>query len=186
MMRSEASGLIDLIEMPELAGDLLRLQRVQGLDDLGRGVGARLVLDARVEVLRVLADDDEVDVLVARADARVRLARAQARVQLELVPERDVDRAEAGADRRRDRPLQRDAVLLHRGERLLGERRSRLLHHVDAGLADVPLEVDAGRLEDAARRLGELRPGPVAGNEGDAMGHGRGDRTCTPRGIPLR
>ena len=45
--------------------------------------------------------------------------------------------------------------------------------HVDARLPDVPVERDAGRLEDAARRLGELRPGPVAGNEGDAMGHGR-------------
>ena len=52
--------------------------------------------------------------------------------------------------------------------------------------AHVPLEVDARRLEDAAGRLGELRPGPVAGDEGDAMGHGRGDRTCTPCGIQLR
>ena len=47
-----------------------------------------------------------------------------------------------------------------------------VLHDVDPGLADVPVERDARRLEDAAGRLGELRPGPVAGNEGDSMGHG--------------
>ena len=101
-------------------GDLLRLQGVQGLDHVRRGVGAGFVLDARVEVLRVLAHDDEVDILVPRAHPFVRLARAQAGVQPELVAQRDVDRAEAGADRRGDRPLQGHAVRLHRRERLLG------------------------------------------------------------------
>ena len=170
-MRSDASGLIDFTEIPELRGDLLRLKPVERLDHARGGLRSGLVLDARVEVLGVLAHDDEIDVVVARADACVRLARPETRVELELVAERDVHRAEAGADRRRDRPLQRHAVRLHRGERLLGERCARLLHHVDARLADVPVEVDARRLEDASGRLGELRPGPVAGDEGDAMGH---------------
>ena len=39
---------------------------------------------------------------------------------------------------------------------------------------DVPVELDAGRLEDAARRLGQLGAGPVAGNEDDAVRHGAG------------
>ena len=86
---------------------------------------AGLVLDPGVEVLGVLADDDEVDVVVAGAHARVRLARPQAGVEPELVAQRDVDRAEAGADRRRDRALERDLVRLDRGERLLGQRRAR-------------------------------------------------------------
>ena len=47
-----------------------------------------------------------------------------------------------------------------------------VLHHVDARLVDVPVERDAGRLEDAARRLGELGAGPVAGNEGHAWAIG--------------
>jgi hypothetical protein len=42
----------------------------------GRVLGALLELDARVEVLGVLADDDEVDARVAGADALVALARA--------------------------------------------------------------------------------------------------------------
>ena len=77
--------------------------------------------------------------LVAGADAGVRLARPQAREQAELVPERDVHRAEAGADRRRDRALERDPVLADRVERL---RRQRVaagsLHHVCARLAQRP------------------------------------------------
>ena len=110
MIRSDAAALIGLTEIPEPAAICFDLQRVQRLDDAGGRLGVRLVLDARVEVLGVLADDDDVDVLVPRADARVRLARAQAGVELELVAKRHVDRAEAGADRRRDRALERDAV----------------------------------------------------------------------------
>ena len=90
--------------------DLLRLQLVQLRDHVLRVGGARLVLDAGVEVLGVLADDDEVDVVVAGAHALVGLAGPQARVEAELVAQRHVDRAEAGADRRRDRALERDLV----------------------------------------------------------------------------
>ena len=92
--------------------------------------------------------------------------------------ERDVHGAEARADRRRDRAFERHAVLLDGLQRLLGQRGARLLHDVDARLADVPVERDTGRLEDAPRRFGELRAGPVPGNEGHAMAHPPGDRTC--------
>ncbi len=86
---------------------------------------------------------------------------------------RDVHRAEAAADRRGDRPLQRDAGLSDRIEHIGRERVATVLvHHVGAGLADVPVEVDAGRLEDAPGGLGELRTGPVAGDEDYAMRHG--------------
>ena len=53
---------------PRAGGDLLRLQAVQRLDDRVRVLASGLVLDPRVQVLGVLADDDDVDVLVARAD----------------------------------------------------------------------------------------------------------------------
>ena len=56
------------------------------LDALG-GVGTDPVLDARVQVLGVLADDDQVDVLVARLDALHRPRRAQVRVQVERLAE---------------------------------------------------------------------------------------------------
>ena len=69
---------------------------------------ALLELDPRVEVLGVLADDDEVDVVVAGAHARVGLAGPHRHVEVELLAERHVHGAEAAADRRRDRALERD------------------------------------------------------------------------------
>ena len=76
---------------------------------------------------------------------------------------------------RRDRPLQRDAVRADRVEHVA--RGSGLppfsLHHVGAGVLDVPVELDAGRLEHAAGRLGQLGAGAVAGDQGDSVGHGR-------------
>ena len=185
MIRSEPSGLSGLIEIPELPQDLLLLAGVEEVDHGVRVVGARLELDPGVEVLGVLADDDEVDALVARAHARVRLAGPDARVEAELVAQRDVHGAEPGADRRRDRALERDAVALDRLERLLRERRPGLLHHVDARLLDVPLERDAGRLEDAARRLGELGAGSVAGNRGSPCATSGGRIVAGP-GSPVR
>ena len=90
-------------------GDPLRRGAGDDLDAL-RGVGADHVLDAGVEVLGVLADDDEVDVLVARLEALDRPRRAEVGVQPERLAERDVDAPEALADRRRDRALERDLV----------------------------------------------------------------------------
>ena len=45
------------------------------------------------------------------------------------------------------------------------------VHHVGARRHDVPLELDPGRFEDAARRLGQLGPGAVSGDQGHTMGH---------------
>ena len=140
-----------------------------------------LVLDAGVEILGVLAHDDEVDVVVARAHAVVGLARPEARVEPELVAQRDVHRPEAGPDRGRDRAFESDPVLLHGVERLSGERRPGGLHHLHAGPADIPVEPDAGRLEDAAGGFRELGPRTIAGNQGDAVPH-RGRRVHTETG----
>ena len=163
---------IGLIEMPASLWRSLSAVRLDPLDQLGRLRRALLELDAGVEVLGVLAHDDQVDVVEAAADARIALARAHLRVQVELLAQRDVDRAEAAADRRRDRPLQRDAGLADRVEDVGRQRVAAvLLHHVRAGLAHVPLELDAGRLENAPRRLCQLRPGAVAGDEDDPVRH---------------
>ena len=157
----------------------LRFDPVDQLLGVGR---ALLVLDPGVEVLGVLADDDQVDVVEARAHALVGLARPHLRVEVETLAEADVDRAEAAADRRRDRALERRAVLADRVEHLVGQRVAAvLLHHVGAGLLDVPLELDAGRLEHAAGRLGQLRARAVARDQGYAMGHGA-DSTRVPAG----
>ena len=155
-----------------LVAELAALRLDPG-DQLLRVRRALLVLDAGVEVLGVLAHDDQVDVLEAAAHARVALARPDLRVHVELVAESDVDRAEADADRSRDRPLQRDARLADRVEHLVGKRVAAvLLHHVGARVADVPVELDAGRLEHAPRRLRQLGTGAVPGDQNDSVCHG--------------
>ena len=174
------------LDDPPRAGDRDRLDRdprvavpelaAVGLDPLDQllGVGrALLVLDPGVEVLGVLPHEDEVDVVEAGADAGVALARAHLRVEVERLAQADVDRAEAAADRRRDRALERDARLADRVEDVVRQRVAVVgVHHVGARVLDVPVELDAGRLEHAPSRLGELRAGAVAGDEGDPVRHG--------------
>ena len=165
---------IGLIEMPaSFQRSLPPFDSIQRDQLLGVG-RALLVLDPGVEVLGVLADDDQVDVVEAGAHALVRLARPHLRVHVELLAQADVDGAEAAADRGRDRPLQRGAVLADRVERVARRQRvaAVLLHHVGAGVLDVPVELDAGRLEDAAGRLGQLGARAVAGDQCHAVRHG--------------
>ena len=76
-----------------VAGDPLGRRAGDDLDALG-GIGADHVLDAGVQVLGVLADDDQVDVVVARFDADHRLRRPEVRVQAERLAEPDVDAPE--------------------------------------------------------------------------------------------
>ena len=72
-------------------------------------------------------------------------------------------------------PLSATFVLADRVDRPVRQRvAAELVHDVGAGLPNVPLELDAGRLEDAARRLGELGAGSVPGDERDPVCHGSG------------
>ena len=168
-MRSEPNTEIGLIEMPGLVAggrvELLREELPQSLDL----VRALLELDARVEVLRVLADDHEVGLREAGAHALVGLARADARVEVELLAQGHVDRPVARAHRRGGRPLDGDAALADRVEGAVGERVPLLLVDVDPGVLEVPVELDAGGLEHAPSRLGKLGPGAVARDEGHAV-----------------
>src|SRR4030095_6085976 len=128
----------------------------------------------RVEILGRLADDHEVDVLVPRAHSGIALAGPHLAVEVEPFAKRDIDRTEAAADRGRDRALERNAAGANRVQNLVGQRiPAELLHHVAARVLDVPIELDAGRLEDAACRLAQLRAGPVARDQGDSVSYRR-------------
>ena len=90
-------------------------------DELARALRLGLPLDPGVDVLGVLAEDHHVG--LRRILERARHAgevphRAQADVEVELLAERHVERADAAADRRRHRALDRDGVLAQRLERL--------------------------------------------------------------------
>jgi len=112
-------------------------------------VGAGLPLDAGVDVLGVLPEGDHVHllrVLDGRRDAVDVVGRADVRVQVERLAERDVQRSEAGADGRRQRPLDRDAVVADGRDGVLGEV---LVVHLPGAAAGV----DAHPRDGAARRL---------------------------------
>ena len=90
-------------------------------DQLARALRLGLPLDAGVDVLGVLAEDHHVG--LRRILERARHAgevphRAQADVEVELLAQGDVERANAAADGRRHRALDRDGVLAQRLERL--------------------------------------------------------------------
>ena len=142
-------------------------------DQLLRLLGAFLVLDPRVQVFGVFADDDQVDVLEAGADAGIRLARTHLAVEVEALPEGDVDGAEAASDRRGDGSLEGDPRLADRVEHLVRERVAAVpLHRVGAGLANVPVELHTCCLEDTPGGLGQLGPCAVSGDQSHSVGHG--------------
>ena len=119
-----------------------------------------LVLDARVLALRVLADGDEVDVVVERLVALDRLARPHVGVEAEFLAERQVEGAEALADGRHERALEADLVPVDGVDGLLGDahRAVGVLHrrHVHR----LPLDWHVGRGEDPARKALPLREAP--------------------------
>jgi hypothetical protein len=144
-------------------------------DDLDalRGIGPDHVLDPGVEVLGVLADDDEVDVLVARLQPPDAARRPEIGVQPERLAEGHVDAPEALADRGRDRALERHSVTPDRLEDVLRQGRPVLGDAGLAGLDLLPLELHTGGVEDAPGCLRQLRSDAVAGDQRHSMGHGR-------------
>ena len=55
--------------------------------------------DAGVEILEILADDDNVDVVIPGPHTLVRLAGPEAGIEVQFLAKRDVDAAEPVADR---------------------------------------------------------------------------------------
>src|SRR2546426_1801113 len=152
-----------------MLADLRLREALDGLLDLAFLRRVDVELDPRVEVLDVFADDDKVDVPARRGHTGVCLRRPEIRVEVELLAQRDVHRAEAGAKLGRERTLERDAVATYRLEGILGERRAVLGHRGHADLMDVPLDLDPGGFDRPARSLDDLRARAVARNERDGV-----------------
>ena len=109
---------------------------------------ARLPFDARVDVLGVLAKDDDVELLglLHRAADALEIAhRADARVQVEHLAQRHVERANAAADRRGERALDRDAEFLHGVDGFLREPVLELRERLFAGEHLHPRDLAARR-----------------------------------------
>src|SRR5438477_7943881 len=126
-------------------------------------------LDARVEVLDILADHDEVDVSARSGYAGIGLRGPQVGVQVELLAERHVHRAKAGAELGRERALERDAVAPHRLESLFRKRRAALGHRGHADIVNVPCDLHTGRFDGTACRLDDLRARAVTRDQRDGV-----------------
>src|SRR5206468_207961 len=97
-------------DLLELLGELL-LEEVEDLLRLGRSCR---IFDAGVDVFRVLAEDDHVDlfgVLDGGGHAGEPADRAEADVEVEHLSEGDVERADAATDRGGQRALDADEVM---------------------------------------------------------------------------
>src|SRR6056297_2247912 len=97
---------------------------LQELDQLLHFLGACRVLDARVDIFRVLAEDHhvhQVGLLHRRADAGEVADGPHAGVEVQALADGDVQRADAAADRRGQGTLDGDHVFLQRVQRLLGQ-----------------------------------------------------------------
>ncbi len=134
--------------------------------------GDHFVLQSAVEAFGVFADDDQVDVFVARGHAGDRTGRAVVGVELEFLPHLDVDAAEAGAAGRSGRAFERGRGVADHVERGGRERGADLVERGLAGDDGHPFDGDAGRVDDALSGGGDFGPDAVAGNESNTIRHG--------------
>src|SRR5262249_23641040 len=136
--------------------------------------GIGVPFDAGVNILGVLAKDHHVDFLRLLDGARHAGEipdRAQAHVQIELLTQGDIERADAAADGRGQRPFYRHHVIAHDSQRLVGKpdvgavNPGRLLAGVDLHPVDLPLAVIGlrdGRVDDANHHGRDVEAGAVA------------------------
>ena len=146
---------------------------VDEFDQLGGLFFAALELDARVQVFGVFTHNDQIDRhgVKERANALVVLARPDAGEQAQSLPQVDVDAAKAGADRRGDGGLEGTLGAANAVHDRVGQGRATFQHHIDAGLLDVPIDFDAGRIDAAPRRLGQFRTRAISRDQRNFVCH---------------
>jgi len=142
----------------------VRRNLVDIIEQFGGGGQALLEFDTGVKVFGVLANDDQIDGDLAEvaADAGVVLAGADAGEQAELLSQVDVDAAETGPDRRRDRGLERALRALDAFHNGVGQRRAGRLHDVDARLLDIPIDLDACSVDASSCGIRQFGSNSVA------------------------
>jgi hypothetical protein len=131
------------------------------------------VLDPHVLALRVLADDDDVDVVVARNDAVERTGRSHVGEQVQFLTQLDVHAAVAAVHGGRERSFEAKTVLLDRRHRRGRQRRPRSRDGGGAGLRGLPLDRRASRLDETHGGVDHFRADPITTNQGHSGSHGR-------------
>ncbi len=130
-----------------------------------------LMLEACIEILGVLAHDDQVDPGIPRVDPGQVPHRAEVGVEVERLAQPDVDAREPFRDRGGHRALQRDLVAADGVDELDRQRGAPALEREHAGEMALPCDRDAGRVEDAEHRIGHLGADAVARNQGHGVKH---------------
>ena len=110
---------------------------------------ALLELDPGVDVLGVLADDDEVEVVAQVSRAFVGLDRPDERVEVKSLAKRDIDAAKSAAHGRGDGAFERHLVPPNRFQDGVGQRGPKLGDGGLTRLLDVPVELDTSGFEHA-------------------------------------
>src|SRR5690606_28698650 len=125
---------------------------------------SHVVLDSAVQTLGVLADQHQIDVLVAIVRQQG-AGRTNVRVQVELLTQGDVDRPEPRPYGRGEWPLERDSGATNRFERLFGQWCVLRLERGDPGQLALPLDGCPGRLDDPDHGLRDRGTDAVSGDE---------------------
>ncbi len=136
---------------------------------------SRLKIYARVNILRIFAEDYHVDLLRmlhGRRNTGEPLHGAQADVEIEHLAERDVERADAAADRRGERAFDADEMFLERGDGVVRQPVVELVFGRFSGKHFKPRNFPFAavgllyyRVEHAYARGPNVRAGAVAANE---------------------
>ena len=130
------------------------------------------MLQARVQILRVFSDYDQIDVVVSCLYARKVEDRSKVRVEIERPSNVDVHARETAADRGPDRALECNAVPADRIEHGLRQGGSLPLEYINPGVVPLPLDVDSAPRQHEQYRLGYFWADTVALDQCDAVGHG--------------
>ena len=123
------------------------------------------ILDALVQILGVLAHDDEVNIVKAGGHARQRVHRAQVCVGGKALAQLHIDAAEALADGGSRGALERPAAGLDGVQRAGGDQLAALGGIFGTGGIFLPLDAGVQRCGDGAHTLGDFTADAVARNQ---------------------
>src|SRR5579883_325819 len=131
------------------------------------------MLEARIKVFGVLAEDDHVDLHVGEACLNTGKSTHRPNVgeKIERLAQSDVYALKASGDRCRHRAFETDFCLVERIEHVLGQRLAGFENDGFVQLNPLPANIDTGSFDSANRFLRDFRTNAVAGYQSTVVGH---------------
>src|SRR5215831_3659747 len=149
------------------AGRSLFRHDLEALDD----AGDHLVLQTGIESLGVFANDDQVDIRIARGNVRQIANRTEVGVELELLSQGDVDAGKAAADRRSHWPLQSDFCAFKRRDQIFWNVFTGFLIGLCSDGERFPVKLHTRCFQNAHNCVSDLGTDAVARNESNFVTH---------------